>query len=160
MTKLFFLQTLQHFTQQCSVYGKTSQFYKALVSLDMSAINIFEHDAMSAHLPIISQPKQQNVCICIFIVSQALKFPYTIYQYQQNYFWISALKCFVASLGLPGSFFGLLVTSLIMVLLTRSLGSPRKLPGRPQEATKNFRAEILTLFSLLFWKINVLINSF
>ena len=53
----------------CSVYGKTSQFYKALVSLDMSAINIFEHDAMSAHLPIISQPKQQNVCICIFIVS-------------------------------------------------------------------------------------------
>ena len=52
-----------------SVYGKTSQFYKALVSLDMSAINIFEHDAMSAHLPIISQPKQQNVCICIFIVS-------------------------------------------------------------------------------------------
>ena len=44
-------------------YGKTSQFYEALVSLDMSAINIFEHDAMSAHLPIINRPKQQNVSV-------------------------------------------------------------------------------------------------
>ena len=31
-----------------------------------------------------------------------------------------------------------------MVLLTKS-------PGSPQEATKNFRAEILAIFSLLFW---------
>ena len=51
-------------------YGKTSQFYEALVSLDMSAINIFEHDAMSAHLPIISQPKQQNVCMYLYIHCQ------------------------------------------------------------------------------------------
>ena len=38
-----------------------------------------------------------------------------------------------------------------MVLLTKSLGGQKELPGSPQEATKNFRAEILTIFSLLFW---------
>ena len=43
---------------------------------------------------------------------------------------ISALKVFIASLGLPVSFFGF-----------KSF----------QEATKKFRAEILTIFSLLFW---------
>jgi hypothetical protein len=31
-----------------------------------------------------------------------------------------------------------------MTLLTKSPESPQKLPGSPQEATKNFRAEILT----------------
>jgi hypothetical protein len=30
-------------------------------------------------------------------------------------------------------------------------GSPKKLPGSLKEAIKNFRAEILTIFSLLFW---------
>ena len=63
------LGTKNHEMRGSPVYRKTFHFYEALVSLDMSAINIFEHDAMSAHLPIISQPKQQNVCICIFIVS-------------------------------------------------------------------------------------------
>ena len=33
-----------------------------------------------------------------------------------------------------------------MILLTKSQGSP-------QEATKKFRAEILTIFSLLFWDL-------
>ena len=32
-----------------------------------------------------------------------------------------------------------------------SAESPKKLPRSPQEATKNFRAEILTIFLLLFW---------
>jgi hypothetical protein len=31
-------------------------------------------------------------------------------------------------------------------------GSPKKLPGSPHEATKNFRAEILTIFSCYFGK--------
>jgi hypothetical protein len=35
-----------------------------------------------------------------------------------------------------------------------------KFPGFPKEARKKIRAEILTIFSLLFWKIDVLINSF
>ena len=47
-------------------------------------------------------------------------------KYQQKYFWNSALKCFVASWGLLGD----LVS---------------------KEAIKTFRAEILTLFSLLFF---------
>jgi hypothetical protein len=34
-----------------------------------------------------------------------------------------------------------------MILLTKFPGSPMKLPGSTQEATKNFRAEILTIFS-------------
>ena len=62
---------------------------------------------------------------------------------------------------LPESFFGLPVGFVNnMILLTKSLGSPKKLPGVPQEATKNCRAEILKIFLLLFWKIEVFINSF
>ena len=66
---------------------------------------------------------------------------------------LSALKVFIASLGILGSFFGLPVGSLIndLRLLTKSQGSPKKLPGSPQEATKKIRAEILIIFSLLFW---------
>ena len=60
---------------------------------------------------------------------------------------ISALKVFIASLELPGSFFELPVALLINDI-TNSPGSPQKLPESPQEATKNFRAEI----SLAFWK--------
>ena len=61
----------------------------------------------------------------------------------ENIVRISALKVFIASLGLPGSFWGLPVGFLIYCLLTKYLGSP-------QEATKKFRAEILKIFSLLF----------
>ena len=46
----------------------------------------------------------------------------------ENIVRISALKFFKASFGLPGSFLGLPV-SLLMILLTKS-------PGSPQEATK------------------------
>ena len=63
---------------------------------------------------------------------------------------ISALKFFVPSLGLPGSFLGLpgdLVSNIIIRKPT-----PKKLPGSPQEGTKNFRAEILEIISLVFWK--------
>ena len=63
---------------------------------------------------------------------------------------ISALRVFIASLGLPGIFFGLSVGFLIYY----------KLPGSPQEVVKKFRAEILTIFLLLFWKIDVFTNSF
>ena len=41
--------------------------------------------------------------------------------------------------------FGVLVNDI-----TKFPESPKKLPGSPQEATKNFRTEILTIFSLLF----------
>ena len=69
----------------------------------------------------------------------------------ENMVRISGLELFVAFLGLPVGF-------LFMILLTKSPESPKKLPGSPQEATKNFRGEILTIFLLPFWKINVLIN--
>ena len=51
----------------------------------------------------------------------------------------------------PESFQSFLGASLLMRLLTKSPGNPKKLPGSPQEATKNFRADILTIFSLLYW---------
>jgi hypothetical protein len=65
---------------------------------------------------------------------------------------ISALKYFVASWGLLGSFLGLsgdLVSNIIKI--RKPTGSPKKLPGSPKEDIKTFRAEILTIFSLLFW---------
>ena len=55
---------------------------------------------------------------------------------------ISCLKVFIASLGLSVP------------------KSPKKLLGSPLEAKKYFRAEILTMVLLLFWKIVVFINSF
>ena len=70
---------------------------------------------------------------------------------------ISALKFFVASWGLPGSFLGLpgdLVSNMI------NKKAYRKPQGSPKEALKTFRAEILTIFLFLFWKIDILINSF
>ena len=59
-------------------------------------------------------------------------------KYQQKYFWISALKFFVASWGLPGRFLGL-ISNIINKEAYRKLNkaSRKKLP-----ATKNFRAEI------------------
>ena len=55
---------------------------------------------------------------------------------------ISALKVFIASLGLLGSFFGLPVGFFIYNITYQVPRNPKKLPGSPQEATKNFRAEI------------------
>ena len=47
----------------------------------------------------------------------------------------------------------LLMTDLVddIMYLLSPQEAPRKPPGSPREATKNFRAEILTIFSLLFW---------
>ena len=52
----------------------------------------------------------------------------------ENIVRISALKFFVASWGLPGD----LVSNIIN---REDYRKPKKLPGSPQEATKNFRAE-------------------
>jgi hypothetical protein len=71
---------------------------------------------------------------------------------------ISALKIFIASLGLPLNFLGL--PCLLYYLHAKSPVSPKMLQGSPKEATKKFKAEILTIFSLLFWKINVFQKSF
>ena len=67
---------------------------------------------------------------------------------------ISALKIFVASWGaswklfwLPGDLVSIITTKAAYIKL-------QKLPGSPQEATKIFRAEILTLF-LIFVAILV-----
>ena len=53
----------------------------------------------------------------------------------ENIIRISALKAFIASLGLP---VGFLINDITY-------------PGSPQEATKKFRAKILTIFLLIFW---------
>ena len=47
-------------------------------------------------------------------------------------FFCSFLEAFWASLGL----------NKVISRIKKPTGSPKKLPGRPQEATKNFRAEI------------------
>ena len=62
----------------------------------------------------------------------------------ENIVRISALKVFIPFLGLLGSF---------LRLPGKPTGSLKKIPGSPQAAIKTFRAEILTIFSLLFWKI-------
>ena len=46
--------------------------------------------------------------------------------------------------------------NIIRISALKVFISSRKPPG----SYKNFRAEILTIFSLLFWKIDVFINSF
>ena len=60
-------------------------------------------------------------------------------KYQRNYFWISDLNFFVASWGLSGSFLGFLGTWYVICIITRNhtlTGSPKKLPGSPQEGSK------------------------
>jgi hypothetical protein len=47
-------------------------------------------------------------------------------------------------LKLPGGFLG------IISLIRKPTGSPKKLSVSPKEAIKTFRAEILTIFSLVF----------
>ena len=52
----------------------------------------------------------------------------------ENIVRISAMKFFVASWGLPGSFLGLpgdLVSNII--LIRKPIGSPKELPGSPKE---------------------------
>ena len=66
---------------------------------------------------------------------------------------ISALNFFVASLGLPEDLESNIINK-------KPTGSPKKLPGSPKEGIKYFRAKILKIFFLLFWNIDVLINSF
>ena len=73
---------------------------------------------------------------------------------------ISALKFLVASCGLPGSFWGLLGDLVSNMINKKAYRKPKKDKGSPNEAMKTFRAEILTKFTLIFWKIDVFINSF
>ena len=51
-------------------------------------------------------------------------------------------EIFVPSWGLPGSFLGLPVGSLVYDITYWVPRKPKKLPGSPQEATKKIRAEI------------------
>ena len=51
----------------------------------------------------------------------------------------------VASWGLPGRFLGLSGD------LVNKIRKPKKLAGSPKEALKTFRAEILTIFLLVYW---------
>ena len=89
-------------------------------------------------------PKGQYISKCLLVSSFGPKC-------QRKYCKDFCPETFCSFLGASWKRLGLPVDFLIkMILLTKSPGSPKKLPGSPQEATKNFRAEILTLFSLLF----------
>ena len=57
-------------------------------------------------------------------------------KYQRKYFWISALKFFVAFWGLPGNFLGFQQPSLFMILLTKSPGSPKSFQQAPKKLQK------------------------
>ena len=63
---------------------------------------------------------------------------------------ISALKVFIASLGLPGSFFGVPVGFLMNDITCQVPRKPLKASMKPQKATKNFRAESLQYFCCYF----------
>jgi hypothetical protein len=58
----------------------------------------------------------------------------------ENIVRISALTFFVASWGLSGSFLG-----------PTGYRKPQKASRKPNEAIRNFMAEIIRIFSLLFW---------
>ena len=58
----------------------------------------------------------------------------------------------ISALGLPGSFLGIPVGFL--TLLTKSPGSPKKLPGCPQEATKNLGKKSLQYLCCYFGQNN------
>ena len=70
-------------------------------------------------------------------------------KYQRKYFWISALKFFVAFWGLPGSFLGFQQPSLFMILLSpqEAQRASRKPPG----SYKKFQGRNPEIFSLVFW---------
>ena len=61
----------------------------------------------------------------------------------ENIVRLSALRVFIASLGLPVGF-------LVYDITYLAPRKPKKLPGSPQEATKKFRAEILEIILLVF----------
>ena len=67
-------------------------------------------------------------------------------KYQRKYFWTSALKFSVAS----GKLFGLPGDLVSNVINEEGYWKPKKLPGSPQKATKNFRAEIQKYFRWYF----------
>ena len=67
-------------------------------------------------------------------------------------FWISALKFFVASLGLPGSFWGLPVGFLMYDITYYVPRKPKKLPESPQVATNKISGQKSGNFSLFFWE--------
>ena len=54
-----------------------------------------------------------------------------------------------ASWGLPGDLVGNIINK---EAYRKPTGSPKKLPGSPQDGTQNFRAEVLEIISLVFWK--------
>ena len=58
---------------------------------------------------------------------------------------ISALKAFIAILGLPGSFLGLSGDLVSNIKNKEAYRNPKKLPGSPKLAIKTFRAEFLTM---------------
>jgi hypothetical protein len=49
------------------------------------------------------------------------------------------------------SFFGLYGDLVRNIINKEAYRNPKKLQGRPKEAIKTFRAEILTIFPVLFW---------
>ena len=108
-------------------------FFTAFMIL-MYIVRIYYLGISVNHRP-LKGTKGQLISKCPFGIIVWTKF-------QQNYFWISALKFFVALLGLPGSLLSFLQASLFMILLTKFPRKIKKLPDRPQEATKKFRAEI------------------
>ena len=78
----------------------------------------------------------------------------------ENIVRISALKFCVASWGLPGSFFGLPGDLVSNIIKKEAYRKPQKLLGSPQEATKNFRAEIQKFFRWYFGWNDYFINTF
>jgi hypothetical protein len=67
-------------------------------------------------------------------------------KYQQKYFWNSALNFFVASWKL----FGLSGDLVSNIINKEGYWKPKKLPGSPRKATKNFRTEIQKYFRWYF----------
>ena len=70
--------------------------------------------------------------------------------YQQKYYWNSVLKLFVASWGASWKLFGLLGDIVNVVINKEGYRKQKKIPGSPQKARKNFRAEIQKYFCWYF----------
>ena len=71
-------------------------------------------------------------------------------KYQKKYFWISALKLFVASWRLPGSFLGIPGDLVSNIIDKEAYRKPRKAFKNPREALKTFNGEILKIFQMVF----------
>ena len=61
-------------------------------------------------------------------------------------------EIFCSFLGASWKLFGLSGNLVNNIKNKGGHWKPKKLPGSPQKATKNFRAEILKYFLLVFWK--------